>query len=81
MLLDKAVPSLQAIEQTNLSLSDQLSEEEIGEMIRAHITAQPTLLMSALDSDAGLRAAVLAHITRKPSVVEAIGSVPQEHVA
>lgn len=70
MLLDKAVPSLQAVEQTVISATDSMSEDEVKEQVKALITSSPALLMSILDSDPGLRAAVLAHITSKPVAVE-----------
>jgi hypothetical protein len=70
MLLDKAVPSLQAVENTNVSPLDQMSEEQLADQAKALIISSPRLVLEAIDSDPGLRAAVLAHITQKPVVVE-----------
>lgn len=76
VLIDRGKPALQAIEQTIVNPMDDMSEEEIRGQAQALISSQPRALMAALDADPGLRAAVLAHITRKPSVVEAQQSQP-----
>lgn len=44
MLLDKAVPSLQAIEQTNINPMDDMPEEQLLGMAKALITAHPELI-------------------------------------
>lgn len=44
MLLDKAVPSLQAIEQTVTNPIEQMDEEQLVEMVKALITAHPKLI-------------------------------------
>lgn len=79
VLIERGKPALQAVEQTILNPMDALSEEQVQEQAKALITSQPALLMSVLDADPGLRAAVLAHITRKPSVVEAQQAQPDTH--
>lgn len=71
MLLDKAVPSLQAVEQTVINPIDEMSEEQVSSQALALITSRQHLVIAAIDADPGLRAAVTAHITGKPSVVEA----------
>lgn len=44
ILLDKAMPSLQAIEQTQVNPWDQMSEDEMVEQVRALIAAHPQLI-------------------------------------
>jgi hypothetical protein len=44
ILLDKALPSLQAIETSTANQWDKMSEEEIGEMVKALITSHPGLI-------------------------------------
>lgn len=70
MLLDKAVPSLQAVETSQANPWDSVSDEDMREQVKALITSQVPLLLAVLDADPGLRAAVLAHITQKPALVE-----------
>lgn len=69
MLLDKAVPSLQAIEQTNIDPMDEMSEDQHLSQAMALITSNPALVIEAMQSDAGLDAAVRAHISSKPTLV------------
>ncbi len=70
VLIERGKPALQAIEQTVINPLDQMSDEEVYEQAKALITSSQRLLMRILDEDAGLRAAVQAHITQKPVVVE-----------
>lgn len=44
ILIDKGMPSLQAVEQTQVNEWDQMSEEEIKETVRALILSRPELL-------------------------------------
>jgi hypothetical protein len=71
VLIERGKPALQAIEQTNINPLDTASPEEIQEQVKALITSRPELLMSILDADPGLRAAILSHITRQPAIVSA----------
>lgn len=70
VLLPYGKSTLQSIESRQVNEWEQMSDEEVVEHAKALITSSPKLLMSILDSDPGLRAAVLAHITSKPAVVE-----------
>lgn len=44
ILMDKGMPSLQAVEQTQVNEWDQMSEEEIKDTVRALILSRPELL-------------------------------------
>lgn len=70
VLLPYGKSTLQSIESRQVNEWEQMSEEELQEMVKALITSSHGLLMAAIDSDPGLRAAVQAHLTGKPTVVD-----------
>ncbi len=63
-LLDKAVPALQSIEQTNINPNDGLNPKQMGEMLKELIKADPSILTYILGSD---HIAGLAELTGQPS--------------
>ena len=50
-LLDKAVPALQSIEQTNINPTDGLNEQQLKGMLKELIKADPSILADILESD------------------------------
>ena len=69
VLIERGKPALQAVTQTNTDPWEGMDEEQFYQHARALITSASSLLLRVLDEDAGLRAAVLAHITQKPALV------------
>jgi hypothetical protein len=68
VLLDKTLPSLQAVEQTQIE-----APKDEGEILGAltHLLSQnPSLLRQLADADPGLRAALKSAIEGVPSVVD-----------
>jgi hypothetical protein len=70
VLIERGKPALQAVEQTIVNPMDQMSPEEIREQAKALISSQIPLVLDAIDSDPALKAAVQAHISQKPVLVE-----------
>ena len=74
VLIERGKPALQAVEQTILNPLDQLTEEEIGEQAKALIISQPQYVFAAIDSDPAFRAAVQAHLSQRPVLVEPVNA-------
>ncbi len=70
VLIERGKPALQSIEQKTINPHDDMSEEQLREQVRALIASDISVLIAIIDADPGIKAAVTAHITGVPTVVE-----------
>jgi hypothetical protein len=76
MLLDKAMPSLQAVEHSQTEVPK--TEDEILASLAHLIASNPAVLKPLVDADPGVRAALQSILTGAPSVVDAPQTAPRD---
>jgi hypothetical protein len=78
VLIERGKPALQAITQEVINPHDQMSDEELREQAKALISAKVSLVCELLDSNAGFRASIQAHLAGKPVAVEHQSAATQQ---